>query len=72
MTTAVPIVYSLRTCQACRNLRTDWTRDGIAFEERIVDDNQKWLDEAVKYADIVPIIVHPDGRVEVGYKHFIS
>jgi glutaredoxin len=72
MATAVPIVYSLRTCQACRMLRQDWTREGVAFEERIVDDNQQLLDEALKYADIVPIIIHPDGRVEVGYKHYIS
>ena len=71
-TSAVPIVYSLLTCQACRMLRQDWTRDGVAFEERIVDDNQHWLDEAVKIGDVVPIIVYPDGRVETGYKNYIS
>ena len=69
---SMPIVYSLKTCIACRKLREDWTREGIQFEERIVDDNQALLDEALKYADIVPIIIYPDGKVEAGYKNYIS
>jgi hypothetical protein len=38
------------------------------FIERQVDDNQNWLDEALKYADTVPIIIHPDGKVEIGFE----
>ena len=72
MTTATTIVYSLRTCNACRQLREDWASEGIAFEERQVDDNQEWLDKARELGDQVPIIVYPDGRVEVGYKNMIS
>ena len=72
MTTVNAIVYTLRTCNACRQLREDWSNDNIPFEERQVDDNQEWLDEARKLGDQVPIIVYPDGRVEVGYKNMIS
>ena len=72
MTMGNAIVYTLRTCNACRQLREDWSNDNIPFEERQVDDNQEWLDEARKLGDQVPIIVYPDGRVEVGYKNMIS
>ncbi len=64
---AVPIVYTLSTCSICANLRAEWTRRGIGFEERRVDQNQAWLDEALRYDDTVPIIVHEDGRVEIGF-----
>ncbi|GEM_PF-4374387 len=30
-------------------------------------DRQEWLDEARKYADVVPIILR-DGKVEVGFE----
>ena len=66
------IVYTLRTCPACIKLKEDWTDQGIEFEERQVDGNQAWLDEAVKYGDQVPIAVYEDGRVEVGYANMIS
>lgn len=67
-----PIVYTLRTCPACNKLKQDWRSRGDDFEERQVDDNQKWLDEAVRYGDIVPIVVYDDGRVEAGYQGMIS
>ena len=72
MTTGNTIVYTLRTCNACRQLREDWYKEGVSYEERQVDDNQVWLDEARKFGEQVPIIVYPDGRVEVGYKNMIS
>lgn len=65
---AVPIVYTLSTCPTCVKLREAWTSQGIAFEERVVDDNQEYLDEAQKYGDAVPIVVYPDGRVEQGFE----
>ncbi len=68
----VPIVYTLPSCPACTKLKQDWTADSIAFEERTVDENQSALDEALQYGDMVPIVVHPDGRVEVGYKGMIG
>jgi glutaredoxin len=69
---AVPIVYTVSTCPACIKLKEDWTRQGIKFEERQVDNNQSWLDEALKYGDSVPIIVYGDGRVQVGYARMIG
>ncbi|MBF8267817.1 MAG: Glutaredoxin protein [Dehalococcoidia bacterium] len=66
------IVYTLRTCPACLKLKRDWAGQGIEFEERQVDDNQAWLDEAVKLGDQVPVILYEDGRVEVGYLNMIS
>jgi glutaredoxin len=68
----VPIVYTLPTCPACLKLKEDWTRDGIQFEERQVSESQALLDEAVQYGDMVPIIVYPEGQVEVGYKNMIG
>lgn len=63
-----PIVYTLKTCPTCNSLKKDWSSRGMQFEERQVDGNQDWLDEARRYADVVPVIVHEDGRVETGYK----
>ncbi len=64
----IPIVYTLTVCPACDALRAAWKREGIKYEERRVDQSQDTLDEALNYADTVPIIIHPDGKVEVGYK----
>ena len=64
----IPIVYTLTVWPACDALRAAWKREGIEYEERRVDQSQDTLDEALDYADTVPIIVHPDGKVEVGFK----
>ena len=66
------IVYTLSTCPACIQLKKDWTEQGLEFEERQVDENQELLNEALKYGDIVPIVVYKDGKVECGYKDIIS
>ena len=62
-----PIMYTLTACPTCETLRSEWTRRGIAFEERRVDQSQTWLDEALNYGGTVPIIVYADGRVESGF-----
>jgi glutaredoxin len=67
-----PIIYTVSTCPASLKLKKDWSSQGIEFEERMVDKNQAWLDEALKYGDMVPIIVYQDGRVEVGYANMIG
>jgi glutaredoxin len=67
-----PIVYTLSTCPACIRLKEDWVSRGREFEERQVDDNQAWLDEALSYGNTVPIVVYEDGRVEIGYANMIS
>lgn len=68
----MPIVYTLPSCRACATLKADWAKEGVQFEERLVSENQEWLDQALGYADMVPIIVHPGGRVEIGYKNLIG
>ena len=64
----LPIVYTLTVCPACDALRAAWKREGVAYEERRVDQSQETLDEALDYGDAVPIIVYPDGRVETGFR----
>ncbi len=64
----IPVVYTLTVCPACDALRGAWSREGIAYEERRVDQSQETLDEALEYADTVPIIIYPDGRVEIGFQ----
>ena len=72
MPAAKPIVYTVSTCPACLRLKEDWRAQGIEFEDRPVDNSQKWMDEAVRHGDMVPVIVFGDGRVEVGYKGMIG
>ena len=72
MPDAKPIVYTVSSCPASIRLKEDWRSQGLAFEERQVDNSQKWMDEAVKYGDSVPIVVYADGKVEVGYKNMIG
>lgn len=64
----VPIVYTIRGCDACVRLLRKWDADGIAYEERRVELSQATLDEARKYGAMVPIVVWPDGRVEQGFE----
>lgn len=67
-----PVVYTVSNCPACLRLKSDWKEQGIEFEERQTDNSQEFLDEAVKYGDMVPVIVYGDGRVDVGYKGMIG
>ena len=64
----IPVVYTLTVCPACDALRAAWKRDGIEYQEIREDQNQNDLDTALDYADTVPIIIYPDGRVEVGFE----
>ena len=63
----IPIVYTLTVCPACDALRAAWKRDGLEYQEIRVDQNQDDLDTALDYAATVPIIIYPDGRIEVGF-----
>ncbi|MCH8109155.1 MAG: hypothetical protein IIB15_03415 [Chloroflexi bacterium] len=65
---AIPKVYTLTVCPACDKLRSAWGEQGIEYQEFRVDQSQETLDEALMYGDTVPIIVYPDGRVEVGFE----
>ena len=64
----IPVVYTLTACPACDKLRRTWRRRGIKYRELRVDQSQEVLDEALLYGDAVPIIVYPDGRVEIGFE----
>ncbi len=68
----IPVVYTLTVCPACDALRAAWKRQGIDYQEIRVDQSQDDLDTALNYADTVPIIIYPDGRVEVGFKGMIG
>jgi glutaredoxin len=59
------VIYAISTCPACIQLKKDLTGKKIEFEEKQVDNNQAWLDEALHYGDIVPMIVYEDGRIEI-------
>lgn len=61
------IMYTLRTCPTCERARRDLTADGVEFEERVIDDNQAWFEEASRLALTVPILVRGES-VEVGWK----
>ena len=63
----VPVVYTIRGCDACVKLLQKWDTEGVAYDERRVELSQDVLDEARKYGSLVPIIVWPDGRVEQGF-----
>ena len=66
--TQVPVVYTIRGCEACAKLLRKWDADGIAYEERRVESSQAMLDQARTYGSTVPIIIWPDGRVEQGFE----
>jgi hypothetical protein len=52
-----PIVYTLPDCPVC-----------LKPEDNGHRVRQEWLEEALALADTVPIILWPDGRVEVGFE----
>jgi glutaredoxin len=64
----VPIVYTIRGCDACVKLLRKWEAEGAQYEERRVELSQTVLDEARRFGDMVPIVVWPDGRVEQGFE----
>ena len=64
----LPVVYTIRGCDACMKLLDKWEAEGVAYEERRVELSQALLDEARQYGAIVPIVVWPDGRVEQGFE----
>ena len=64
----IPVVYTIRGCDACVKLLRKWEQEGRTWEERRVELSQTVLDEARQYGDMVPIVVWPDGRVEQGFE----
>ena len=64
----VPIVYTIRGCDACVKLLQKWDSKGVKYEERRADLSQEVLEEARNYGSVVPIVVWPDGRIEQGFE----
>jgi hypothetical protein len=62
-----PVVYTIRGCNACVKLLSQWEAEGRVYEERRVELSQETLDEARRFGSLVPIVVWPDGRVEQGF-----
>ena len=62
----LPVVYTIRGCDACMRLLHKWDSEGIRYEEKRVELSQATLDEARRYGAMVPIVVWPDGKVEQG------
>jgi glutaredoxin len=64
----MPVVYTIRGCDACVKLLKKWDASGVQYDERRVELSQTVLDEARRFGDMVPIVVWPDGRVEQGFE----
>jgi glutaredoxin len=62
------IMYTLRNCPTCDSARSALEARGVKYEERRVDENVDWWDEALKYALTVPVIIWGEGDVEVGWE----
>ena len=62
------IVYSLRNCPTSDKAKAAMTERGVSFEERRVDDEVRWWEEALKYSLTVPVIIWENGDVEIGWE----
>jgi glutaredoxin len=62
-----PILYTLSNCPTCVKAKRDLKREGVDYEERQVDSNPTWYDEALNYAATVPIYVEGES-VTIGWK----
>jgi len=62
------IMYTLGNCPTCDRARAGLAERGVEFEERRVDENKEWWEEALKYAFTVPIIIWDEGDVEIGWE----
>ncbi len=61
------IVYTLKNCDTSEKAIAALRTQGVEFEERRVDENVAWWDEALNYSMTVPVIVWDNGDVEIGW-----
>ncbi len=61
------IVYTLRNCDVSEKAAAALRERGADFEERRVDLNAEWWEEALKYSMSVPVIIWENGDVEIGW-----
>ncbi len=62
------ILYTAPNCSTSDQARADLLADGVEFEERRVDENEQWWEEALKYAFTVPVIIWAEANVEIGWE----
>ncbi|MEO6196496.1 MAG: glutaredoxin [Dehalococcoidia bacterium] len=62
------IVYTLRNCEVSDKAISALRERGVDFEERRVDENAGWWEEALNYSMAVPIIIWGEGDVELGWE----
>lgn len=62
------IVYTLRNCDVSEKAVKALAERGVAFEERRVDQDVAWWEEALNYSDAVPVIIWDNGDVELGWE----
>lgn len=62
------IVYTLKNCEVSDKAVKALRERGVEVEERRVDENVDWWEEALNHAMAVPIIIWDDGRVELGWE----
>lgn len=62
------IVYTLRNCDVSEKAIAALRERGVDFEERRVDENAGWWEEALNYSMAVPIIIWGEGDVELGWE----
>lgn len=61
-----PILYTLSNCPTCTKAKRDLKKARVDYEERQVDSNAAWYEEALNYAATVPIYVEGE-KVTVGW-----
>jgi len=61
------IVYTLKNCDVSEKAVVALRAQGVEFEERRVDENVGWWDEALNYSMTVPVIIWDNGDVEIGW-----
>lgn len=68
MNVAKTILYTLSTCPVCAQAKEVLAGRNVEFEERVLDDREDWQNEVIALTSqySVPVIIHGDGRVEVG------
>ena len=61
------IVYTLKNCATSETAMTALRERGVDLEERRVDLNADWWNEALNYSMTVPVILWDNGEVEIGW-----
>lgn len=62
------IIYTLGNCPTSDRARAALAERGVEVEERRVDDNEQWWEEALNYSYTVPVILWDNGDVEIGWQ----